>query len=82
MCDRIRLSEFFFVWKTKMLQLYERKRNNCNKKRKAKNEKKYVIENKEKISLKTRCFLGKMQKAGNINKVGTGIALKINRIIC
>ena len=37
---------------------------------------------KEKISLKTRCFLGKIQKAGNINKVGTGIALKINRIIC
>jgi len=64
MCDRIRLSEFFFVWRTKMLQLYERKRNNCNKKRKAKNEKKYVIENeKRKNIVENKVFFGKNAKS-------------------
>lgn len=37
---------------------------------------------KAKISLKIRRFFEKIQKTGNLSKVGTDIALKIDRNIC
>ena len=47
-----------------MLQLYERKLNNCNKKRKEKNEKKYVIETeKRKNIVENKVFFGKNAKS-------------------